>query len=514
MFDLIIKNGTVIDGTGKPGFVANIGIFNGKITKIGEVLGESISVIDASGLVVAPGFIDSHSHADKKVLLFPEQREKIEQGITTSVAGQCGGSAAPNFPSNKGGSVTQFGDSNGICQSMDSFVSTLSGYNLGANLMPFVGHGTIRKAVMGDSDRTPDEAELNQMLAILRESFEAGAGGLSFGLFYAPGCYASTEEAVAFAKVAAQYNRPVSAHIRNESDFLIEAVEEFITIIRISGARGILSHHKAVRKHNWGKVRKTLEMLRQAVEDGVDIYCDIYPYCASSTSLSQAFVPFSWRADGTQMLLKRIADPVLYNDNKTAFTKINGPVLDWVLINSCPGSPGYEGMTVDKIAEMHGKDDFDTAMDLIVSSKDKATACFFTVSEDDLKHVLTWDRTMICTDSGMADLKQRVHPRMIGSFPRAISRYVREKEVLNLPEMIRRMTSLPAFVYGLTNKGRVQEGYDADLCVFDPNTLDNPSDFVNCRQRTQGLHYVLVGGQVVVENGSFNGCKCAKLLTK
>lgn len=514
MFDLIIKNGTVIDGTGASGFIADIGILDGKITKICPNLVGAKAVIDASGLVVTPGFIDSHSHADKRVLLFPEEREKLEQGITTSIGGQCGGSAAPVIPKDRTECLTSFGDANEICKSMEGFISAVQSDYIGANLVAFIGHGTIRKLVMGDSDKSPDANELSRMCDVLRESFEAGAGGLSFGLFYAPGCFASTEEAIAMAKVAAAYNRPVSAHIRNESDHLVEAVEEFITVIRQSGARGILSHHKAIRKHNWGKVHKTLEMLRQAVEDGVDIYCDIYPYCASSTLLSQALVPFSWRADGTRELLARIADPVMYNENKAYSIQNNGTVLDWILINTCPGSPEYDGLTIDKIALMHGKDHFDTAMDLVVSSEDKATACFFTVSEDDLKHVLSWDRTMICTDSGMADVKKRVHPRMIGSFPHAIAKYCREQGVLTLCEMIRRMTSLPAYVYGLRGKGQIKEGFDADLCIFDPEIINNPSDFVCCRQRTEGLNYVLVSGQVVVENGIFNGAKCAKILIK
>lgn len=513
MYDLIIKNGMVLDGTGKEGYIADIGIKNGKISKIDADLTDAANVIDATGLAVTPGFIDSHSHADHKILQFPEQTEKLQQGITTSVAGQCGGSIAPAFDS-KASQETVFGDASLICRTMKDFISAMEPHNIGANMVPFVGHGTVRRAVMGYSDRAPSDAEMEQMLTILRDSFDAGAGGLSFGLFYAPGCYASTEEAVAFAKVAAEYKRPVSAHIRGEGDTLVEAVEEFISIIRQSGARGILSHHKVVRKHNWGKVHKTVALLRKAVEEGVDIYCDLYPYCASSTTFSQAFVPSSWRADGTEMLLQRIADPDLYKQNKEHFLSINGPVLDWILINSCPGHPEYEGMTADKIAELHGKDGYDTAMDLIVDSKDKASACFFTVSEDDLKHVLSWDRTMICTDSGMTSANKRNHPRMIGSFPRVIGRYVREQKLVALPEMIRRMTSLPAHVYGLDTKGKIAEGYDADLCIINPDTFDNPSDFIKCRQPTVGLNYVLIDGKVVVQDGVFNGTRAANLISK
>ena len=266
MYDLIIKNGTVIDGTGVPGIKADIGILNGKISKIGNILENANTIIDATGLVVSPGFIDSHSHADHKVFYFPEQREKLEQGITTSVAGQCGGSAAPVKKDSQSDNVTEFGDPDEIRQTMSGFISALSSRNLGANLVPFVGHGTIRKAVMGLSGAAADAEQVKQMEELLAECFEAGACGLSFGLFYAPGCYASTDEATALAKIAAKYNRPVSAHIRSESNSLVEAVEEFISIIKNSGARGVLSHHKAVRKHNWGKVHKTIELLKNAVD--------------------------------------------------------------------------------------------------------------------------------------------------------------------------------------------------------------------------------------------------------
>ena len=513
MFDLIIKNGTIIDGSGKDGYKADIGIENGKISRIAVNLHGAEHYLDASGLAVTPGFIDSHSHADKKVLFYPEQTEKLQQGITTSVAGQCGGSAAPVFSSNKE-LVTRFGNVSSICKTFNNFIKAFDGEYIGSNLVPFIGHGTIRKLVMGDSGDAPSDEQMDQMLRILEEAFECGAAGLSFGLFYAPGCHASTDEAIAFAKAAASYNRPVAAHIRNESDYLVEAVEEFISIVSQSGARGILSHHKAVRKHNWGKVRQTIALLKQAVAEGVDIYCDLYPFCASSTSLSQAFVPNSWRRDGTNALIECIKTPELYDENKSDFVKLNGNNLDWVLINTCPAYPQYEGMTLNEISRIHGKDDFDTAMDIIVACRDQVGACFFTVSEEDLRYVLSWDRTMICTDSGMADSKQRVHPRMIASFPRALCRYVKEQKVLSLTEMIRRMTALPAFVYGLSNKGLIGEGYDADICIFDPDLINNPSDFVNCRHKTEGLNYVLVSGQIVVNDGIFNGNSCGKLLTK
>lgn len=517
MYDLIIKGGSVIDGTGKPAYIADVAINDGKIVSIKSGIEGGLKVIDANGLTVTPGFIDSHSHADSKILYCPEQREKIEQGITTSVSGQCGGSVVPvgkNTLKDKLESVTPFGLLGDVCNSFESLYDSLEKGSLGANFLCFIGHGTIRRAVIGVDDRAPSSAELEEMKTILRNAFEQGAAGLSFGLFYSPGCYADTAEALALAKVAKEYNRPVSAHIRTESDGLVDATMEFIKIVRESGCRGILSHHKAVQHRNWGKVNTTLQLLQEAVDEGVDIYCDVYPYCASSTKFSQAFVPNSWRGGGTQELIKRICDPALNEQNKKAYYETHSRDSSWILLAFCPCRKEFEGMTLDKIANILNMDPYDAAMKLIVDSNDRCNACFFSVSEDDLKRVMSWNRAMICTDSGMAYSSTKFHPRMVGSFPRAIGRYVRQHEVVSLEEMIRKMTSLPASVYELEGKGLLKEGYDADICIFDANKLIDNADFQNCSERAEGLNYVLLAGHIVVENATHSGAMYGKVICK
>ena len=504
MFDMIIKGGLLLDGTGKPGIRADVALQDGKIARIAPDLEGAAQIIDATGLVVTPGFIDSHSHADTGILSYPEQTAKLEQGITTTISGQCGNSAAPAI-----------GDCAPVRRKVDTFLDAVEALPLGANFMFFVGHSTLRKAVMGLDDREPTPQELAQMEALLADAFEKGAGGLSFGLYYAPGCFAKTDEAIALAKVAAAYGRPIAAHIRNESDQVIEAVEEFITIVRASGVRAVLSHHKTAQQPNWGKVTTTLAMLQAAVDEGLDIYCDAYPYCASSTGFSHVFVPKSWRAGGTDCLLERIADPALRQAWKEELLADKGSDFSWVLVTKCPPYPQYQGLRLDKIAELHGKDQFDTAMDLIRDSRDTCKSCFFTVREEDLEKVLSWDRAMIGTDGGLPrqDL-QAFHPRAIGSFPRVLGRYVRERGLVSLPEMIRRITALPASVYGLTGKGLLAEGYDADICIFDPEKIIDHADFINCWEKAKGLHYVIVGGQVVAEDATCNGVCPGKLLRR
>lgn len=487
MYQLIVKNGFLLDGTGNPGYYGDVAIRDGRIAAVGEDLGSAEQILDATGLTVTPGFIDSHSHADAKVLEYPLQAEKTEQGVTTSIAGQCGNSAAPvakmTFP-----------------QFMDQLKKT----PLGANLVCFVGHGTLRKAVMPEQDRAPTDKELEAMKAILAEALEHGAGGLSFGLFYAPGCFAREAELVALAKVAAAHGAPVSAHIRNEGDQVVEAVEEFIRVIRMSGARGILSHHKAVRRRNWPKIQKTLALLQQAVAEGLDIYCDVYPYCASSTTFSQAFVPKSWRAEGVEGLLRNLADPDLCRENKRSYFETEEEDLSWVQVTVCPGYPQYEGLRLPEIAQLHGKDPFDTAMDLIRDTKDSCKACFFSIGEEQMLQVLAWERTMVGSDGGLQGTANVYHPRLRGSFPRAL-RYVRERGVVSLPEMIRKMTMLPAQVYGLTGKGLLRPGYDGDICVFDPETVCDRAGFINCHEKAEGLRWVLVNGQVASENAIATG---------
>jgi len=486
MYDILIKNGRVIDGTGSPALAAQVAIREGKIVKIARnIPGEAKTVIDAVGKVITPGFIDSHSHSDRQFFTCPLQTEKVEQGITTSVAGQCGGS---------------------VCgKDAAEFLENAHGAKLGANMAILIGHGTLRRAVMGTENREPTPRELEQMKEMLRTAMEHGALGVSFGLIYAPGCFATTPELVEIAKVAGAYQGIAAIHLRSESTELVRSVREFIEIVRQSGVRGVVSHHKAAGlQENWGKVHNTMRMIDQANEEGLEIYMDVYPYTASSSGFSTGFIPRSWCSDGIDALLKRTEDPEQVAQIRQAFYA-KYPDMNWIMVTSCPGAPEYSGLRVGQIAALRNQDEFSAAMDVVRISRDAASCCFFSVCEEDLQAVLAHPRAMICTDSGVDIQSPSYHPRVRGSFPRALGRYVREKGVVSLPEMIRKMTAMPAAVYGFSSKGLVREGFDGDLCIFDPETIADHADYQDPSQRCEGLDYVIVGGKIAAVNAVATG---------
>lgn len=508
MYDLLVKNGKVIDGTGSEGYFSDVAIENGKIIKIGKDIDGGKRVIDASGLVVTPGFIDSHSHSDKNLLTYPEQIEKVEQGITTSVAGMCGSSIYPNAKENPGGD--SFLDK---YETMGELLSRADSIAQGSNTAIFVGHRNLRSSVMGMENREPTEEEMNEMKALLRDGLENGAIGISFGLIYTPSSYAKTDELIELARVASEYGALVSAHIRDEGDFVEEAVEEFITIIKASGARGIISHHKAMHRKNHGKVNNTLKMIEEANAEGFDIYCDVYPYIASETTLEARFIPGEYRK-GSEKLVEFLNDEKICREIKEINLEKWGSDLSWVLINKCEGYPGYTGLTLDKISELHGKDVYETIFDILRESGGSAQAAYFTMSEEDVDTVISYPRSMICTDSSAARGMPLYHPRLRGSFPRALGHYVRERSVVTLPEMIRKMTSLPAYVYGLETKGIIKEGMDADICIFDSEKICDRADFADCTLRAEGLSCVIVGGAVAAEDAVYTGAMSGKVLLR
>ena len=498
MYDLLIRGGTVIDGSGKPGFSADVAVKDGKIAAVGADLGEAARVIDATGLFVTPGFIDAHSHSDMNCLSQPEQREKGEQGITTSVSGQCGQSPYPERKENPTGDDLQ-----GRFTTFSQFKEMADKTPQGSNEVMYVGHGRLRRCAMGMEKRKATREELETMKALLRDAMEAGALGISFGLVYTPGCFADKEELIELCKVVAAYNGIAACHLRNEADFVVEAVEEFLDVLKQSGARGCVSHHKAMFKQNHGKVQITLPMIQKAIDEGVDVYCDVYPYIASGTTLESRFIPDQYRQGGA-VLKAAMNDPVLLAQIKKQNIEKWGEDLSWVMVNACPSHPEYLGKNMMEIAESMGVDGFDAVYSLLRDDGGLCSCTFFAMAEEDVEAVMRFPRTMICTDSRGAAPKQH-HPRLRGSFPRALGVYVRERKVLSWEEMLHRMTGMPAAFFGLTGKGLLKEGYDADICVFDPETIRDGCDFVDCHRRAEGLNYVLVAGQIVAENAVHTG---------
>ena len=498
MYDLIIKNANILDGSGAEAFFGDIAITDGKITAVGTDLTGAKEILDVAGLTVSPGWIDSHSHSDNAILTYPDQKEKIEQGITFSITGQCGGSAAPE----KERSTAEW---------FDQAVATPQG----SGSVMFIGHNTIRRQVIGNENRDPSPEELEQMKQLLAEGMDAGACGMSLGLYYVPGCYAKTDEAIALAKVVAEKGGLLAAHMRNETDKLIEALEEYLLIARESGCRAVVSHHKVGEKANWGKTKKTLEMIDKANAEGMDVYMDVYPYTASHTTLIARFLPAQFHPAGTTNRVALLDDPEICNAAKAWGKSRWGETIDFTLVTRCAGCEEFKGMYINEISEKLGfDDDYDTVFHLIKKSNGSAGACFFMMDDAEVCNVMAHPRAMICTDSGVAKASTTYHPRLRASFPRALGRYVRQQQITSLPEMIRKMTSLPAHVYNLPGKGWIKEGFDADICIFDPETIIDQADYVNCTLPNAGLNYVLVDGKIVVKDGVYNGIRAAKVLTR
>jgi N-acyl-D-aspartate/D-glutamate deacylase len=513
MFDLIIRGGKIIDGTGSPYYYSDVGISDGKIAKIGKNLSGAKKVIGAEGLIVTPGFIDSHSHSDAQILTRPDMDLKIEQGITMSIAGQCGSSFVPLPKSEDRATyyeIEELGNTYDIRTDPDLFFKTVGSMRFGSSTALLIGHGSLRRAVMGTENRAPSASELEEMKELLRQYLKRGALGLSFGFAYVPGAYASTEEAIELAKVVSEYNKIVAAHIRDEGNYLVRAVKEFLTILKTAKVRGVLSHHKAATsEENWGKVTHTLRMLEEANKEGVEVYCDIYPYTACHTSLRAVFLPKEDLSAGLKEAAERLCDPD-YRETirKRNYDRFGDTDYNWVLV-SLSKAEEYRGKRIPEIAEMLGKEPIDAIMDVMQANALEVSACFFTACEEDLKTVMAYPRCMICTDSGLP-ASTFYHPRVRASFPRALGRYVREEKVVPLHEMIRKMTSMPARVYGLKGKGLIWEGMDADICIFDENEIMDQADYTDCMKRARGLSYVILGGDVVVEDAFFNGTRNGK----
>lgn len=524
MYDLLIKNAVVADGSGCPLFHSEIAIQNGKIAAMGSRLNvDALQVLDAEGRVVAPGFIDVHSHSDILAEAYPECIPALEQGITTQIGGMCGISPAPL-------SQAHLQDGIRYLESLkkDALSSTwenrktFSGYlghidrPLGTNMGFLVGHGTIRAAVMGYADRAPTAQEQAKMEALLREAMDGGAMGLSFGLIYPPGAYANTDEMTALCKIVAQKGGVMTVHLRSESSRLVEAVEEMLEVVRQSGVRCVISHHKVTGgPANWGKVRKTLELIRQTAAEGFDVFCDQYPYTASSTSLATN-IPNHLHALGKQAMLELLADPAGRQQLRRQIVgeQTSQQRFARTMIGRSATHPEYNGRMLNDIAAELEMDPYELQCDILLEDELSTDGIFHTMCEEDLQTVMREPRAMFGTDGLWFPGCTGTHPRSIGTFPRVLGRYVRELKVISLEEAIRKMTSMPAAVYSLPGKGLVRPGFDADLVIFDPDAIADKADYTDSRARCQGLSYVLVGGAIAVENAVFNGTMRGRVLRK
>jgi len=522
MFDVIIKNGKVIDGAGNPWFKADVGIDEQKISAIGRLSAEKASkIIDADGLVVSPGFIDMHSHSDFELLVNPKAESKIRQGITTEVIGNCGESAAPlndlmKAETRKTDSLIEEAELQLDWSTMKDYLSRLGRQGGAVNVVPLVGHGNLRVYTMGFVDRPPTKTELEEMKKRLAQAMEEGAFGISTGLIYPPGCYAETDELIELSRVVASYGGFYTSHIRDEGDKMLESVKEAIEIGEEAGIPVEISHHKAEVKANWGKVKESLKMIEEVRDRGIDVTCDVYPYVAASTVLS-AELPHWAHEGGTEKLVQRLTDAetrarLIREMREESPDQASMPEVDiWDVtqIARCKNHPDLEGKTVSEIAQTKHMDAFELVFDLLID--DAAISIVgFHMCEDDVCTVLRHPVSMIGTDaSAVAPYgvlgKGKPHPRSYGTFPRVLGKYVREERILTLENAIRKMTSLPAQKLGLRDRGIIREGMRADITIFNPETITDRATYQNPHQYPDGVEYVIVNGKIAVGERGHTG---------
>jgi N-acyl-D-amino-acid deacylase len=524
MYDLLIKGGKVLDGSGAPWFRADVAVVGDRIAAVGD-LGDAAAAetFQADGQCVAPGFIDIHSHSDTAILVNPRAESKIRQGVTTEVIGQCGSSAAPIAGKARdyaGAMAKEYGIEINW-DSMAGYIREVTRRGVAVNVVPVVGHNPVRIAVMGYERRAPSAQELEAMCGLVEQACREGARAFSSGLIYPPSAYSGSDEVVALCAAAARYGAIYMTHMRNEGEGLLDSIQETIDVARRAGIPAQISHHKAVGKENWGKVRESLAMLEDARRAGVDVTCDQYPYTASSTGLSSV-IPQWAHEGGPVKMLQRIADPAdgarIRREMEEAALRRGG--WDDLLIASTavPELKQWEGKTVTEIAAARGVDPITAIFDLLLAGK-YVGQIRFGMSEEDVKTVMRHPLVMVGSDgSCLADYGPlsagKPHPRNYGTFVRVLGKYVREENNLTLEEAVRKMTSLPAARMKLGDRGLLRPWLAADITVFDPDTVGERATYIDPHQYAQGIGLVVVNGRVAVQNGEHTGQLAGRMLVR
>ena len=480
--DLVIRNALVIDGFGSPGFAADVTVSDGVISSVGSG-GSAAREIDARGHVLSPGFVDTHSHDDGAFLRYPDMAFKLAQGVTSEISGNCGFSTIPNEP----GRDYMPGDISGPGSEwtdLDSYFAACMARKPAINNAMLVGHNRIRAHTVGLEKRLATASELAEMRGHVAKAMEQGAVGFSTGLIYEPGRYSNTEEVVALASECRPYSGVYATHMRNEGDKLLEAVDEAMHIAREAAIPLHISHHKSAGRRNWGRVAASLAKVDAANASGMDVTLDVYPYTAGSGPMWQ-------------------------------YVNLENIDVEWangVMIASCPDYREFEGKMVPDIARDHEWTVEEAVKNIITSPKGRQVICIhFIIDEADIETNLKHPRMLVGSD-GIPELKGNPHPRLFGTMPRVLSRYVRERKVLSLEEAIRRMTSASCERFGLVNRGLVREGYAADLVLFDPATVQDLATYEAPKQEPAGIALVVVNGQVAFEDGRHTGAGSGQML--
>jgi N-acyl-D-amino-acid deacylase len=497
-YDIVIANGKIIDGTGNSWYYGDIAIKDGKIAAIGKLNNITASkVINAKGLTVAPGFIDVHGHIENGVFENPAAGNYIYDGVTTVITGNCGGSA----------------------DDLQRFFWRLDSMKTSINVASLVGHNTVRRLAMGLDNRlaTPDEQK--KMEELVAQAMKDGAVGLSTGLIYLPGMYSNTEEVIGLAKSAATYNGVYVSHIRNEENGVKDAINEAINIGKNANIPVQISHFKVSGPANWGRSKETLPLIEAARKEGYDVTIDQYPYSASSTNLGIRLPDWAL-AGGPDSLKKRINDPIMHRQIIKEMLEMQNKYkyknYGYAYVANHSADTTLNGKNISEINKLKGrrskmKYEAETILDMMMAGG--AQMVYHSMNEDDVRYFIKYPFNMIGADGGVVVFgKGMPHPRAYGTNARVLGKYVRDEKLVSLEEMIRRMTSLAAQKFQLKDRGLIKEGMAADIVIFDPDEVTDKATFEQPHQFSAGFHYVLVNGQLAIDNGKHTGIKSGTTL--
>jgi N-acyl-D-amino-acid deacylase len=531
VFDTLLTGGLVLDGTGAAAFRADIGIRGDRIAAIGDLSQAQAGVrLDAVGLHIAPGFIDIHTHSDVSIGWDTGQGSALAMGVTTQVVGNCGLSLGfatdgPNFAFEK-----RWLSPHGArirWKSFDEHLRQIEANGLATHFIPLAGHGTLRKRIMGMEERPPAADDMAQMRRELEAAMQAGVWGFSSGLEYPPSAYADEDELAELCAVVASYGGFYATHLRNEGDTLVESVQEALNVAERAGLPLQLSHHKAENRANWGKVKTTLQMVETARARGMDVQLDQYPYTAFMTALSIQLLP-RWALSGTQEeTTARLRDP---EQRRRIGAELRAAHPEWsdlsadspwhnIQIGVCRTRPETQGFTIAALASAVGGDPLEFALDLIAETGGAVSAVNFAMGEEDIATVLRYPWTSIGSDAvgthpDGSNAQDQIHPRTYGTFPRVLSRYVRELGLLTEAEAIHKMTGLPAARLGLQDRGRIKVGLAADLTVYNPATVGDAATFAAPHQYAHGIETVLVNGRIAYTAGQPTEARAGAVLRR
>lgn len=526
VFDIIIRNGSIADGALTRTVSGDVGIIGDKIAAIGDLSNASAGlIIDATGKIVAPGFIDIHTHTDIELLVDSNAESKIHQGVTTEVSGNCG--YAP-FPLNDDEVAsldenysTRY-DLHVTWRDIDGFLDALEKKGISLNYATLSGHGTIRSHVIGKNNVQPSLADLEKMKMVLQEEMEKGSFGLSTGLEYAPGSFAQTSELIELSKVVSSLNGIYATHLRNEDDRVEEAVREALEICRQAEVAVQISHLKACNRKNWHKVDHLLEMIHSAHDNGMPVHADRYPYNAWSTGLS-SLLPVEYRQGTTEEMLNRLSDQNDVKEIRKYAEKRAENIGGWdrFLISSCVTAENkiFEGKTIDEGSQLSGLTEFELVKKLLLEEKGRVNIIGFAMEEKNLHKILSSPLVMVGSDGSAVAPSGKLgsgkpHPRYYGTFPRVLGKYCREEQLFDIAVAVKKMTSMPAEKLGLKLRGKLLPDYYADVVVFDPKTVIDRATYLEPHRYPDGIEYVIVNGRLTIKEGSHTGKHAGKVLRR